>query len=118
MSKIDKLIKEATTLLQEYPYYKKCHILNRGKNYVKFRLVITKDLFVQVNRNELAFITNLALIDQSKRIYGRDEYKRRRHRHPSDNPNCHNFSEEGRKKISLQEFLSEVDDMLREKGLV
>ena len=118
MSKIDKLLKEATTLLQEYPYYKKCHVLNRGKNHAKFRLVITKDLFVQVNRNELALITNLALINQSKRIYGRDEYKTQWHRHPSDNPNCHNFSEEGRKKISLQEFLSEVDDMLREKGLV
>lgn len=118
MSKIDKLLKEATKLLQEYPYYKKCHVLNLGKNYVKFRMVITKDLFVQVNRNELVFITNLALINQSRRIYGRDEYKTQWHRHPFDNPSCHDFSEEGKKKVSLRKFLSEVDNMLREKGLV
>lgn len=118
MSKIDKLLKEATKVLQQYPYYKKCHVLNRGKSYVKFRLVITKELFVQVNRNELALITNLALINQSKRIYGRDEYRTHWHRHPSDNPSSHNFSEEGKEKVSLREFLSEVDNMLREKGLL
>ena len=118
VSKIDKLLKEATKLLQQYPYYKKCHVLNRGRSYVKFRLVITKDLFVQVNRNELALITNLALINQSKRIYGRDEYRTHWHRHASDNPSSHNFSEEGKKKVSLPEFLSEVDNILCEKGLL
>jgi hypothetical protein len=40
------------------------------------------------------------------------------HRHPFENPASHDFSVEGSRPISLEEFLEEVERYLIEKGLI
>lgn len=90
MQTIDQLLIDVGSVLSKYGYYRKYETLSRGKYHIKFSLWIKKDLFVQVNRNEKASITNFALISKTDRIYGRDEYKGKWHRHPVNDPRCHN----------------------------
>jgi len=114
MQTIDQLIVDANSAISKYKYYKGCNRLTQGRN----RLIIKKDLFVQVNQNVDASITNFALIQGIERIFGRDEYHGNWHRHPVDKPGFHNSSTDGRQAITLIEFLEEVDEVLRTKGLV
>lgn len=118
MQTVEDLLKEVRQALSKYAYYAQYEIIGRATHYGKIRLIINKDLFVQVNRNETASLTNFALIYQSQRIYGRDEYCGIWHRHPSSAPEHHNSSPEGGLSISLAEFLAEVDDLLHAEGLI
>ncbi|MSS71428.1 MAG: hypothetical protein EXS64_08055 [Candidatus Latescibacteria bacterium] len=119
MQTVDDLITEAQQALSKYSYYIRHEIVSRGARYCKTRLIIIdRDLFVQINRNETASLTNFALIHQSQRIYGRDEYRGGWHRHTSSAPEYHNGSPEGSRSVSLTEFLIEVDDLLFSKGLI
>lgn len=118
MQTVDTLVKTATNALKTYSYYNRLVILNQGSRYIKFRLYIKKDLFVQVNRNEAAELTNLVLLHDFKRIFARDEYKGNWHRHPISDPDNHNHSEEGSRQVTLNEFLLEVDLILNEKELI
>lgn len=118
MRTVDDLLKEVRQALSEYAYYVRYEIINRGTHSVKIRLVIHKDLFVQINRNESASLTNFALIHRSQRIYGRDEYRGVWHRHISSAPEHHNGSPEGSRSVSLAEFLAEVDALLRARNLI
>jgi len=115
---IDKILATANKALEKFIYYNRLEILGRGKSYIKLRLHITRSLFVQVNRNETANLTNMVLLLDFRRIYGRDEYQGAWHRHPESDPNVHNHSSEGCKQIALDDFLEEVDDILRKRGLV
>ena len=118
MQTIEELLVAADDALVKYSYYLRRDILHQGKGFVKFRLYISRNLFVQVNRNEIANLTNMVLLHDFKRIYARDEYQGKWHRHPIADPDEHNHGEEGSKPISFDEFLLEVDSILKEKGLV
>lgn len=118
MQTVSELLATADNALRKYSYYRRREILSQGKRYIKFRLYITRDLFAQVNRNEAADLTNLVLLQNFCRIFARDEYKGNWHRHPVSDPDAHNHSIEGRKKVTLAEFLTEVDRILKDKGLI
>ncbi len=118
MQTVEDLLKEVRQALSNYAYYVRYETLSRGTHHGKIRLIIHKDLFVQVNRNEAASLTNFALIHRSQRLYGRDEYRGIWHRHPLSEPEHHNSSSEGSQPISLTEFLAEVDNLLHAEGLI
>ncbi|MCI0494801.1 hypothetical protein L0Z72_07315 [candidate division KSB1 bacterium] len=118
MQTIEELLMAADDALVNYTYYQRREILHQGKGYVKLRLYISRNLFVQINRNEIANLTNLVLLQDFNRIYSRDEYHGKWHRHPISDPDDHNHSDEGTKPVTLDEFLLEVDSILKEKGLV
>ena len=118
MQTVDDLINDAQQALSKYSYYIR-HEIVRGTRYCKIRLIIIeRDLFVQINRNETTSLTNFALILHSQRIFGRDEYRGTWHRHAPSAPEYHNGSPEGSRSVSLAEFLIEVDDLLRSRGLI
>ncbi|MFQ6092199.1 MAG: hypothetical protein ACE5OR_05885 [bacterium] len=118
METINQLLSEVDKALSKYSYYRKREILSQGKSYVKLRLYIDKNLFVQVNRNEKAGLTNLVLIQNMRRIFGRDGYKGSWHRQPASDPDFHNRSSAGKRKVAFREFLEEVDRVLKDKGLM
>lgn len=118
MQTVEELLSEVRKALSRYPYYLRYETISRGTHYGKFRLIINSDLFVQVNRNETASLTNFALILGTQRAYGRDEYRRNWHRHPATASESHDHGPEGSRSTSLSEFLAEVDALLRVRGLI
>ncbi len=103
--------------VQRRPYILRLEVLELTPSLVKARLVISADLFVQVYRNDRFDSTNLVLIHNQKRIYGRDQLGNSWHRHAVLAPETHDRSEEGRVAVSLEDFLNEVEAALAELGL-
>lgn len=102
---------------QQRPYILRLEVLELTPSLVKARLVISPDLFVQVYRNDRFDSTNLALIHNRRRIYGRDQLGASWHRHTQPDPEAHDRSLGGRQTVSLGEFLDEVEWVLAELGL-
>ena len=102
---------------QQRPYILRLDVLELTPSLIKARLVISPDLFVQVYRNDRYDSTNLVLIHNQRRLYGRDRLGNSWHRHDILNPEAHDRSEEGKLAVSLSEFLNEVEAVLAELGL-
>ena len=99
-------------------YITRLDLLTAGQSILKARLHLKSDLFVQVYRNDEYDTTNLVLINSDQRVYGRDEVAGTWHRHPSHNPSMHDKSEEGRRAVTLEEFLNEVEHIVIDLNLL
>jgi hypothetical protein len=93
-------------------YFIQMEVLDQTLSLIKVRLYISSDLFVQIYRNDRFNTTNLVLIFNGGRIFGRDELDGRWHRHTHLAPEVHDTSEAGRKPVILSEFLDEVETVL------
>lgn len=113
MQKVTEILSDANDAFSLYNYYQRLDVVNRGTHHLKLRLYVHNALFVQVNRNELASLTNLVLIFRGQRIYGRDEFQGTWHRHPEFNPDYHDISADGSLSVTLLGFLKEVDRILQ-----
>jgi hypothetical protein len=70
------------------------------------------------NRNDRFDTTNVVLIHNAQRLYGRDQVCGTWHRHPAAQPAARDDSPEGcRTIIDLPEFLDEVESILAALGL-
>ena len=98
-------------------YIRQLAILEQSASLIKARLYISADLFVQIYRNDRFDSTNLVLIYNQQRIYGRDCLGGVWHRHPVDTPHDHDTSSEGRQAVTLSEFLDEVETILAQMNL-
>ncbi|MBC8232778.1 hypothetical protein H8E77_24785 [bacterium] len=107
MQTVAEIISDANAALSIYNYYQRLNILNHGTHHLKLRLYVRDSLFVQINRNELASLTNLVLIFKGRRIYGRDEFQGVWHRHPESNPDYHDTSIDGSRPVTLLGFLKQ-----------
>ena len=103
--------------VQQRAYFTQLVILDQSRSVLKARLYLSPSLFVQVYRNDRFDTTNLALVHNDHRIFARDQLGGNWHRHPVDDPTAHDFSEEGMRDVSLNEFLDEVEAILSELGL-
>ena len=65
--------------------------------------MIDEDLYIQIYTNIRNGTTGLTLVLHGQRIYGRDSEDWKWHRHPFENPDVHDFSEEGSRKVTLDE---------------
>ena len=61
---------------------------------------------------------NLVLVLGKERIYGRDCVGGQWHRHPYENPDDHDFGEEGVRVVTIAEFLAEVQEILEQGQLL
>ena len=84
---------------------------------LKARLYVTATLFVQVYRNDQYNTTNLVLLYEGQRLYARDQLDGVWHRHPASNPQQHDHSADGRRAVSLAEFLTKVEVILAARDL-
>lgn len=103
--------------VQQRAYFTQLVLLDQSRSVVKARLYVSPSLFVQVYRNDRFDTTNLVLVHNDRRIFGRDQLDGGWHRHPVDDPGRHDFSEEGLRNTSLSEFLDEVEAILSDLGL-
>ena len=94
------------------------HNVARGRQALKARIYLSGDLFVQIYRNDRFGTTSFALILGERRIYGRDERDSIWHRHPADDPDAHDDSDEGKREVTVGEFWTEALVVIDHLGLL
>lgn len=87
--------------LKRRKYFVRMEILDQTLSIIKARLYISPDLFVQVYRNDRFQTTNLVLIHNGSRLFGRDEVDGRWHRHVHTASEEHDFGAGGQRAIEL-----------------
>ena len=94
-------------------------VLTTDKNpaALKMRLVLGPEFFVQIYVNVVTGTQNLVLVLGQQRLYARDCVGGAWHRHPSSDPDAHDSSDEGARLITLEEFLTEVQELVEEMDL-
>lgn len=115
---IKKLISEIEETSSGFPFVKRVVRTDETEHTIKYRLIIEEDLFIQVYVNVENDTTGFVLVDKGQRIYGRDAIEGKWHRHIFEDPFGHDFSAEGSKKVSLKEFLMEVQEILVREALL
>ena len=80
---------------------------------LRFRIRKIRESFMQFYYNDDNGKTSMAFVVEGKRMYGHDYApKRGWHRHLPPNGR-HNYSEEGRKAMSIEGFLKKVDELVK-----
>ena len=115
---IDELEQEIINTVSQYHYIKQVVTILKTSNTIKARLEITSSMYIQIYQNIQKNLVNYVLIMGNQRIYGRDCDGGKWHRHPVENPDSHDFSDEGAREVKLDEFLLEVGDILIQLGIV
>ncbi len=109
---IDNIEKQIYAITSKFPFVEKIETLLKTPNTIKIRLTITPACFIQVYQNIQKSIKNYVLIAGNQRLFGRDCDGGVWHSHPIENPDSHNFSVDGAKAISFEEFMYEVSEKL------
>lgn len=115
---IDELCKEIEAICLRFPFIRQVVKLDETKYSVKYRLVLEKDLYIQIYRNLRNGTIGQVLVHQGRRLYGRDYDKGRWHKHPYENPDNHDFSAEGLREVLHEEFIAEVSAILTRERLI
>lgn len=103
--------------VRDRAYFTQLVISDQSRSVLKARLYISPSLFVQIYRNDRFDTTNLVLIHNERRIFGRDQLSGEWHRHPVNDPASHDVSDEGQRGVPLEEFLDEIEAILSDLGL-
>lgn len=112
------LEKYVERIVSKFPFIQKLQTLLKTNHTIKMRLDVTEECFIQIYYNIQRDNTSYVVILGGKRIYGRDCPRGNWHRHPEENPEGHDFSPEGSRKINLEEFLSETQEILLKKDIL
>lgn len=116
--KINDVKQEIFDAAYQFPFIKTIFLIDETDSALKYRLEIDAATFIQIYHNISTETINYVFIHSSQRIYGRDCCDGKWHRHPFENPSTHDFSLEGSRYISSDEFLEEVEIYLIGKGLI
>lgn len=114
----DDFATEVETAGRRFAFIRAVIRLDATRFSVKYRLDVTDDLYVQAYANFQNGTIGLALVYQGRRLYGRDCENWRWHRHPAAAPETHDFSSEGTKAITIEDFLLEAGQVLTGCGLI
>ncbi len=115
---IKSLKREITEHSLKFAFIKQVELVDETENAIKLRLVVSESIFIQVYQNILTGTTNYCLIKNLQRIYGRDSIGGKWHRHPLNETDKHEFLSEGTAKISIEDFFTEVEDILLKENLL
>ncbi len=118
METIPQVIDEFDAAARRFRFIRAIVRVDTTRFSVKYRLVVDSELYIQGYVNVRNGTTGLALIYQGQRLYGRDSEDWHWHRHPADDPESHDFSPEGSRAVSIEEFLLEVGEILVSRGLI
>jgi len=113
---IEEFIKEVENVAKLYSL--KVEILAKTKNAVKIKVSVTENIYIQLYYNQETGTRNYVLIGWNRRLFGRDCVGGVWHKHPFENPENHDFSEDGKREVSISDFFEEVFNLLKENGLI
>jgi hypothetical protein len=102
----------------KFPFIEKVETLLKTLSTIKIKLSITQTCFIQVYQNIQKGIISYVLVSGNQRLFGRDCDGGTWHRHPVENPDSHDFSEDGIRTVSFEEFLYEVSEKLVLLGIL
>lgn len=115
---IDAVEDQIYEVSSRFPFIKSVETLLKTPNTIKIKLSITQACFIQVYQNIQKGIISYVLVSGNQRLFGRDCDGGIWHRHPVENSDSHDFSEDGTKTVSLEEFLYEVSEKLVLLGIL
>lgn len=118
MNRIDSILKEVAEVQSSSCLIAQMEILEHEKTFLKVRLFLKEELYVQIYRNDEYNTTNFVLILYDERIYARDEIRGSWHRHPENNPHLHDTTQKGKSSVNFKEFFEEVKIILHNKKLI
>ena len=111
--KINSVIKEANDVADKYKL--QLVEIDNTENIISMKLVIDKELFIQIYGNAKKDKLNFTLVFKRKRLYGYDSEGGKYHCHPFNNPDDHLFTNE---KKSIQEFVKESMRFLEDEDIL
>ena len=114
----DDFESDVRRVAKEWAYIQSVETVDKTDHTTKMRLHVDPGCFVQVYANTQKELVSYSLVLNRYRILGRDCEGGIWHRHPYTAPDQHDFSPEGQRVVSLDEFLSEAQNVLREEGLL
>lgn len=114
----DELEKEAKKALKTFPFLKKMELIDKHRGAIKLRLYVEENFYIQAYYNMITGTTNFVAIIGNQRIFGRDCDRDGWHRHPFDDPDSHDCSSEGRKGVTLTDFLEEFQEIIEKENLL
>lgn len=114
----DEFEGEARRSTAEWAFVQLVETVDKTDHAIKLRLHIESECFVQVYANVQKELYSYNLVLNRSRIYGRDCEGGIWHRHPYDDPERHDRSPDGRKVVTLAQFLAEVQEILQAEGLL
>ena len=114
---VNDLVVSLEKITQTRSYIERLEIVDQSVNIIKARLFINPEIFVQIYRNDMFNTTNFALIINRQRIYGRDQLGGIWHRHQVTNPEIHDKSIMGKKGVTLEDFIDEIEEILTDMEL-
>ncbi len=116
------MIDEAEALIyniaSRFSFIKKVETLLKTPNTIKIKLVITQTCFIQVYQNIQKNIRNYVLVSSNQRLFGRDCDGGEWHAHNIENPDSHDFSDDGIRSVSFEEFMYEISEKLVLLGIL
>lgn len=115
---IDSVEQEILINSSRFSFIKRVQIIDKNEEAIKVRLLIDEYFFIQIYINIATETHNFVLVLNNQRLYGRDSQDYKWHRHPYEDPNSHDFTEEGSKAISVREFLEEVQEIIEKENLL
>lgn len=115
---IEEIESEIRKAASRFPFIQDTKTLLKTAHTIKIRLNVSEECYIQIYRNIQKNLASYVAILGCERIYGRDCDGGLWHRHREDDPSGHDFSPEGSREIDLDEFLSETQEILIEKGIL
>ncbi len=102
----------------EWAFVQDVETIDETEHTLKMRLYVDSACFIQVYTNTQKQIISYTLVLHRSRIFGRDCEGGMWHRHPHTAPDRHDFSLEGQRAVSLNEFLRETQQLLYIEGIL
>lgn len=115
---VDDVERQFVLATADWVFIQDAETVDKTEHTIKLRLYVTAECFVQVYINTQKQISSYTLVFNRMRIFGRDCDGGVWHRHPADAPDQHDFSVEGQRPVTLDEFLKETQQVLHSHGLL
>lgn len=115
---VDDFEQEVIQIAETWTFIRSATTLDKTAHAIKMRLSVAPECFVQIYTNVQKNLVSYALILHRMRVYGRDCDGGRWHRHPYPHADGHDFSPEGQREVSLNDFLLEAQQILQSEGIL
>ncbi len=115
---IEEIEREIRKAASRFPFIQDTKTLLKTACTIKIRLNVSEECYIQIYRNIQKNLAGYVAVLGCERIYGRDCDGGLWHRHREDDPSSHDFSHEGKREVAIDEFLSETQEILIEKGIL